>query len=52
MSPYVAAYQDIFYYQRWPDLAIWATAIGYAGGAAAIGLWLIVRNEDHFAEQV
>jgi lipopolysaccharide transport system permease protein len=52
MSPYVAAYQDIFYFQRWPDPSIWAAAIGYAGLALAIGLWLIVRYEDHFAEQV
>ncbi len=52
MSPYVASYQEIFYYQRWPDLWIWATAIVYAGLALAIGLWVIVRHEDHFAELV
>jgi homopolymeric O-antigen transport system permease protein len=52
MSPYVAAYQDIFYYRHWPGAGIWATTIGYAALALAVGLWLIVRNEDAFAEQV
>jgi lipopolysaccharide transport system permease protein len=52
MSPYIGAYQDIFYYRQWPDAAIWATAIGYAAVALALGLWLIVRNEDSFAERI
>ena len=52
MSPYVTAYQHIFYYRQWPDAAIWATTIGYAAAALALGLWLIVRNEDSFAERV
>jgi homopolymeric O-antigen transport system permease protein len=52
VSPYVSAYQDIFYFQRWPDPAIWATTVVYALVAAASGLWLIVRHEDRFAEQV
>jgi ABC-type polysaccharide/polyol phosphate export permease len=48
----VSAYQEIFYYRHWPDAAIWATTIGYASAALALGLWLIVRNEDSFAERV
>ena len=52
VSPYVTAYHDIFYFQRWPDAGIWATTVGYAIIAAAVGLWLIVRHEDRFAEQV
>ncbi len=52
MAPYVAAYHDIFYYRHWPDAGIWVTTIGYAIVALAIGLWLIVRHEDSFAEQV
>ena len=52
VSPYVVAYQEIFYFQRWPDSAIWATTVGYAIIALAFGLWLIVRYEDRFAEQV
>jgi len=52
MTPYVSAYQEIFYYRHWPDAAIWATTLGYAVAALALGLWLIVRNEDTFAERV
>ena len=32
--------------EQWPDAAIWITTIGYAAAALALGLWLIVRNED------
>jgi ABC-type polysaccharide/polyol phosphate export permease len=52
MSPFVNAYHEIFYYRAWPSPATWAIAIVYAGAALAIGLWLIVRYEDRFAEQV
>ena len=52
MSPYVAAYQQIFFYREWPDAAIWITTITYAAAALALGFWLIVRNEDRFAERV
>jgi ABC-2 type transport system permease protein len=52
MSPYVSAYQQIFYYRQWPDAAIWATTIGYAAAAMTLGLWLIIRHEDSFAERV
>jgi lipopolysaccharide transport system permease protein len=52
MSPYIGAYQEIFYYRHWPDAMIWATAVGYAALALAIGLWLIVRYEDAFAERI
>jgi homopolymeric O-antigen transport system permease protein len=52
VSPYIAAYHDIFFYQRWPDATRWALAVFYAATAMALGLWLIVRHEDDFAERV
>jgi len=52
MSPYVAAYQEIFYYREWPHAATWATTVAYAAIALALGLWMVVRNEDTFAERV
>jgi ABC-type polysaccharide/polyol phosphate export permease len=52
MSPFVAAYQQIFYYRQWPEAMVWMTTVGYAAGAMALGLWLIIRNEDRFAERV
>lgn len=52
MSPYVTAYQQIFFYRQWPDASVWITTITYAAAALALGFWLIVRNEDRFAERV
>lgn len=52
MSPYVEAYHQMFFERRWPDAAVLALAVGYAAGAAMAGLWLVVRYEDRFAEQV
>jgi ABC-2 type transport system permease protein len=52
MSPFVAAYQQIFYYRQWPDAAVWLTTVGYAAAAMALGLWLVIRTEDRFAERV
>jgi lipopolysaccharide transport system permease protein len=52
LSPYVSAYHDIFYYRQWPDGAVWLTAIAYAGVTLGLGLWLLVRNEDSFAERI
>jgi lipopolysaccharide transport system permease protein len=52
LSPFVSAYHDIFYYSRWPDATIWIIAVTYTVVALAIGLWLIVRYEDSFAERI
>jgi len=52
LSPFVTAYHDIFYYQRWPDADTALLAIVYAAVAAAAGLWLVTRTEDRLTEQV
>jgi lipopolysaccharide transport system permease protein len=52
LSPFIGAYQQIFYYRQWPDGLTWITAIGYTAIALAIGLSLIVRYEDSFAERI
>jgi ABC-type polysaccharide/polyol phosphate export permease len=51
-SPFVHAYQQVFYYRTWPDAATWIVAVTYAIGASAIGLWFIVRSEDRLAESI
>jgi ABC-type polysaccharide/polyol phosphate export permease len=51
-SPFVHAYQQMFYYRTWPDSATWLVAGAYAAGAFAIGLWLLVRSEDRLAESI
>jgi lipopolysaccharide transport system permease protein len=52
MSPYIVAYHQIFYDRQWPDTLTWVLTVSYAVSAAALGLWLIVRYEDGFAERV
>jgi ABC-type polysaccharide/polyol phosphate export permease len=52
LSAYVTAYHNIFYDRQWPGPAVWTIAIAYAGVALAVGLWLVVRYEDSFAERV
>ena len=52
MAPYITAYHNIFYDRIWPDPMTWALAIGYAAAAILIGLAVIVRYEEQFAERV
>ncbi len=52
LSSFVTAYHNIFYDRQWPSLEIWAIAITYTALALAVGLSLIVRYEDSFAERV
>jgi ABC-2 type transport system permease protein len=52
LSSFVTAYHNIFYDRQWPSLEIWAIAITYTTVALSLGLWLIVRYEDSFAERV
>lgn len=52
VSPYIMAYHDVLYYKRWPDAYVWLLMTGYAAAALAVGLWLVVRHEDDFAERV
>jgi ABC-type polysaccharide/polyol phosphate export permease len=52
LSPYVTAYHDIFYYQRWPAPEVWGLAVLYAVLAFSAGLWVMTRSEDRLTEQV
>lgn len=52
LTPFISAYHEIFYYRRWPDAVLSATAVAYAAIALIVGTWLIVRYEDAFAERV
>ena len=52
LSSFVTAYHNIFYDRQWPSLEIWAIAITYTALALTVGLSLIVRYEDTFAERV
>jgi ABC-2 type transport system permease protein len=52
MSPFVVAYQQIFYYREWPDATVWLMAVALALGAFVIGALLFLAFEDGFTEQL
>jgi ABC-type polysaccharide/polyol phosphate export permease len=52
LSPFVVAYQQIFFEGRQPDLPVWLAAFSYSAGMFILGASLFVTYEDHFAEQV
>lgn len=52
LASFVTAYHNIFYDQRWPSAEVWGIALLYTAMSLALGLWLIVRYEDSFAERV
>ncbi len=52
MSPFVVAYQKMFYYREWPDPLVWFVATTYAVGALGLGAALFLAFQDRFAEQV
>lgn len=52
LSPFVLAYQVIFYYRQWPDAATWAAAVTYAAVALTVGMWVFLSAEAQLAERV
>lgn len=52
MSPYIVAYQKMFFYREWPGPMVWVLAAGYAVAAIAAGSALMLAHEDKFSEQI
>jgi ABC-2 type transport system permease protein len=52
MSPFVIAYQRLFYDVRWPEPSLWIACLVYAVGALAIGSAVFLSMEDRLVEQV
>jgi ABC-2 type transport system permease protein len=52
MSPFIVAYQQLFFYRQWPEATVWLIAGTYAVGAFVIGATLILAFEDRFSEQL
>jgi ABC-2 type transport system permease protein len=52
MSPFVAAYQKLFYFREWPEPTLWLVAVTYAVGAFVAGVALVLAFEDRFTEQL
>ena len=52
MSPFVVAYQQLFFYRVWPEHAVWLAALAHAGGAFVVGAMLFLAFEDRLTEQI
>jgi ABC-2 type transport system permease protein len=52
VSPFVVAYEQMFYYGRWPDPAVWVIAATHALGAFVVGALLFLAFEPRFTEQL
>jgi ABC-2 type transport system permease protein len=52
MTPFIVAYQRIFYYGDWPDASVWLGATIYGIGMFLLGLWWIVSLDDRLGEQL
>jgi ABC-type polysaccharide/polyol phosphate export permease len=50
LSPFITAYHDMFFFQRWPEPAVWALAAAYAAAAMGAGFAVMLRREDEFSE--
>jgi ABC-type polysaccharide/polyol phosphate export permease len=52
MSPFVVAYQKLFYFREWPEPTLWLVVVTYAVGAFVAGVALVLAFEDRFTEQL
>ena len=52
MSPFVAAYQKLFFFREWPEATLWLISITYAVGAFVLGIALALAFEDSLTEQL
>lgn len=52
MSPFVVAYEQIFYYREAPDLTVWVIAVVYALGAFVAGALTFLAFEPQLTEQL
>ena len=52
LSPFIVAYQQIFYYRTWPDMTVWVVGVSYTLVALVAGAWLFLRVEDQLSEHL
>jgi ABC-type polysaccharide/polyol phosphate export permease len=52
LSPFVVAYQQMFFYQQWPSFTVWAVGLAYSIGTFLLGAWLFLSLEDRLSEQL
>jgi ABC-2 type transport system permease protein len=52
MSPFVVAYQSIFFVREWPSANVWLMVVTYALGLFVVGATSMLLFEDRFTEHV
>jgi ABC-2 type transport system permease protein len=52
VSPFVVAYQKMFFYRAWPEPTVWVLASAYASVALIVGAALHLGFEERFTEQL
>jgi ABC-2 type transport system permease protein len=52
VSPFVVAYQQLFFYREWPSGDVWLAATSYALGAFVAGAMVFLAFEDQLMEQL
>ena len=52
MSPFVLAYQKLFYFREWPETTVWLLIVTYALGAFVGGAALALAFEDRVTEEI
>jgi ABC-type polysaccharide/polyol phosphate export permease len=52
VSPFVVAYQQLFFYRVWPNGDVWLAATTYAVGAFVTGALVFLGFEDRLMEQL
>ena len=52
VSPFVVAYQQLFFYREWPDAGVWLAAVVHALGAFVVGALIFLSFEDRLMEQL
>ena len=52
MSPFIVAYQQIFYYREWPAASVYLVATAHAAGTFVVGALVFLAFEDRFTEQL
>jgi ABC-type polysaccharide/polyol phosphate export permease len=52
VSPFVVAYQQLFFYREWPSGDVWLAATTHALGAFIVGALVFLGFEDRLVEQL
>jgi len=52
VSPFIVAYQKLFFYREWPEPTLWLVAVTYALGMFVIGAMIVLAFDDRFTENL